>query len=867
MDFLSFIPDSVKQQITDGLVKFLAEQAEKTLGDQLAGRLRKLSSEAGFLDAFDKAMTAAQKRFVAEYLMMDEDLVVAIAADTDFWKSKTVRKALMNMVSHPGAWLHDDHAVLSAHFEDVMPRRINRDRVDKAVTFFLQCVVEELWTLPGAKEIREVYSLQAQKLTAEAVMEQVTLTRQALEIETQLSSDMRQTLQQLTTAIEQRILSATSLPQALPRPRPYHNLPQPDYTRFVGREREIEWLRQRLSPRDRVWLTIISGIGGVGKSALALFVAHAYREQYDELPPEERFEAIIWFSAKSEVLTALGAEQSAPEGLIFRTLEDIYTAISHTLEREDITRALPAEQDHLVQRALGQQRTLLIVDNLESVTDERVKGFLRNLTPPTKVLITSREWIDVAATLKLSGLPEDEAFTLIATEASARGMQLSREQEQLLFERTFGLPLPIKLTVGRLASDETFDQVLRWLGDAEGSLPDYCIKTQVAAARQKHPAAWKILLACSLFDQNIGASRETLGKVADLSLVDRDNGMTTLLRWSLMNITRTGRFWLHPMVQGYVATQLSQMDSSSFRQFWLDWALDYARAHGGDLDLHVERIQDLGFEYANLRAAILWSVKQGLWEYVQQLSEALWFYPYLVGPLNECRAVLNMGLQATANLGDSRAQGWIYQHLARLARAQGQIEEALLSLSQAEAIALKYQDEANLGYIYDLRSGILFGQGDLAESRRLAEDGMAIGEKLGDYHIKGHAVHRLIEIESALENFDKALEWLELDAQWSQKINWSRQMAWNAFWRGRTYSRQGKLAEAEQLFLETIRMGTTWGELKIVAHAQHNLAKIRYTTGRKSMAIESLREAADLYERLGMTQKLAEVKVFLRDLL
>lgn len=62
-------------------------------------------------------------------------------------------------------------------------------------------------------------------------------------------------------------------------------------------------------------------------------------------------------------------------------------------------------------------------------------------------------------------------------------------------------------------------------------------------------------------------------------------------------------------------------------------------------------------------------------------------------------------------------------------------------------------------------------------------------------------------------------------------------------------------------------MGTTWGELKIVAHAQHNLAKIRYTTGRKSMAIESLREAADLYERLGMTQKLAEVKVFLRDLL
>ena len=861
MDFLSFIPDPIKKQVVDVLVKFLADQAEKTLGDQLANRLRKLSSEAGFLDAFDKAMSTAQKRFIAEYTAIDEDLVSAITADPKFWQNKSVRKALINMVSHPGAWLYDDQVLLATHFEDVLPHRVNRERVDKAIAFFLRCIVEELWTLPGAKEIREVYSLQAQKLTAEAVMQQVALTRQALEIETQLSVDMRHTLQQLTTALEQRILEAPTPPSASPRPRPYHNLPQPDYTHFVGREREIAWLEQRLSSQDRVWLTVVSGIGGVGKSALALAVAHAYRERYHTLPPEERFEAIVWVSAKSEVLTAMGTEQSAPEGLIVRTLEDIYTTISQTLEREDITRALPDDQDRLVQRALGQQRTLLIVDNLESVTDERVKGFLRNLTPPTKALITSREWIDVAAALKLTGLPQDEAFALIAAEANTRGISLVLEQQQQLFERTFGLPLPIKLAIARLASGETFEQVLRWLGDATGSLPEYCVKGHIEFVRQKHAAAWKLLLACSLFDQNIGASRETLGKIVDLSLTDRDDGLATLLRSSLINRTSADRFWVLPMVQGYAAVQLSQIDSSQFVQPWLDWALEYSKEHGGNLDLHVERIQELGREYANIHAAMQWCFKHELWEYVQQLSEAVWFYSYLVGPLYECRAVLDMGMQAAVNLGNRKAQGWILQRLGRLTGAQGQFDVALSQyLHQAEMIANETKDTANLGRVYTLRSGILFRQNDLIKSRQLAEASMVIANEIDDPEIRGHAIHRLAEIESAMGNGEKSLELLDLDAEWCQKTGWLRQLAWNMRFRAIHLFQKGQLAESEKFFLKSIELTMSWGEPKIVAHAKRGLAEIYYVTGRKSLALQNAEEAADLFERLVMEKSWAETQ-------
>ncbi len=75
-------------------------------------------------------------------------------------------------------------------------------------------------------------------------------------------------------------------------------------------------------------------------------------------------------------------------GLTFRTLEDIYTTIAQTLEREDITRALLLEeQDRLVQKALSAQRTLVIVDNLENVSDERVRAFLYHLPGLTKSII------------------------------------------------------------------------------------------------------------------------------------------------------------------------------------------------------------------------------------------------------------------------------------------------------------------------------------------------------------------------------------------------------------------------------------------------------------------------------------------------
>lgn len=622
MIILDFLPDDLKRQLLDGLVNFLTNQVERIAGDKIANVITQLSSQAGFNKAFNEAMKSAVKRFSDEYTTQDEDLVIAITTDGDFWKSKDVRQGLMALIKRPGSWLAAEREAVVQHFVDVLPQRINRDRVDKAVTYFLRCVVEELWTLPGAKEIREVYSLQFQKIGAEAARQQVALLEAQLEATNQLSHEVRYALQRLLTTLEQRLLTAPPTQPPSLEVYPFHNLPQPDYPRFVGRQRELDWLRQRLAPSDRAWQVVIAGIGGVGKSSLALAIAHEYREYYQQMPSEERFEAIIWISAKEEILTISGTEKPALPGLISHTLEDIYATIAKNLGREDITRAVPEEQDRLVQKILSAQRTLLVFDNLENVEDERVRIFLRRLPMPTKCIITSREWVDVADVLRLKGLPADEAEKMIIAEATIRDVKLSPEAQQQLFQRTSGLPLPIKLSLARIASGETFDQVMRWLGNATGDLPEYCVKGQIDKVRQLAPNGMKLLLACSLFDRDAGVSREALGTIADLSLADRDDGLTLLQRLSLLNRPEDERFWILPIVQGYVEAELSKADfGTALIERWLQWLLDFTQCSGTDLDLHVERTQTVSIEYLNLLSAIRWCHQHKRWEILLQIAE------------------------------------------------------------------------------------------------------------------------------------------------------------------------------------------------------------------------------------------------------
>src|SRR5450432_17818 len=109
MNILAYIPDNLRRQLLDTIVAFLVRQADRVVGEKIAKTISQLSSQAAFHKAYDEAMKIAVERFIEEYTLRDEDLVIAITHDERFWQAQSVRQALLILVSHPGSRRVNEH--------------------------------------------------------------------------------------------------------------------------------------------------------------------------------------------------------------------------------------------------------------------------------------------------------------------------------------------------------------------------------------------------------------------------------------------------------------------------------------------------------------------------------------------------------------------------------------------------------------------------------------------------------------------------------------------------------------------------------------------------------------------------------------
>jgi LuxR family glucitol operon transcriptional activator len=858
-DILSLIPQSLKQQAADAAVDFVSDQAKKFLGDELSGKIKKLRSDAAFQTAFMEGLQRAADRFAAEYTVEDEDLVAALAADKTFLQNEEIQQALLAILKKPGVYLSNEQEIVVQSFDSVLPSRLNRDRVNRAVLAFLKCLAEEVWNLP---ELRPAYELQFQRMSAETLREQVNLQKAQLQATVALSGDIRNALLQLTDAIADRKLLPSGDPLvALPAPKKvHHNLPRPDYKRFVGRKAELKQIRQLLLPKTRHFVVTIDGIGGIGKSALALEVAHIYLRHYDKLPEEERFEAIIWTSAKQTVLTAEGI---ATRSQTLRTLDDIYTTIAVTLEREDIAHARTEEQDGLVRHALSQQRTLLIVDNLETVDDERVMAFIREVPEPTKVIVTTRHRLDVAYPVRLVGMEEADALTLIADEAKKKGVTLTDDEAHRLYQRTGGVPLAIVWSVAQMGFGYGVEAVLTRLGQPASDIARFCFEG--AVQRIKAKPAYKLLLALSLFATD--ASREALGYVADLPELDQDEGLVELEKLSLVN-KKGGRFQALPLTLVYSKAELMKRTEleTQLRGRWVEFLLNFLLEQS---QRRHESLEDVNLETDNILRAMDWCWQTYTFETFITFAQSMDYYLWITGNWSGWNRYIELGLKAAVTLGAELVQANFLSLLAGIRNRQDDLDEAQDFTEQAIAI-YRFQDDKKWQLAYSIwgLASIYVKRGEIETARGYLSQALAIAEEIKGKTLIARVQRKLAEIDIVEGNYELAESRLKEAQQLLDQDTLPHSAGLSSTYRllGRVSFLKQNYELANQYFQESLEMGQKVGSQQHIAEAKESAAELELASGNIEKGKKLAQEAIEVFTKLGMKRELKEMQVLLEGL-
>ncbi|MFL6075320.1 MAG: FxSxx-COOH system tetratricopeptide repeat protein [Mycobacteriales bacterium] len=343
-------------------------------------------------------------------------------------------------------------------------------------------------------------------------------------------------------------------------PMIWGNIP-PRNPNFTGREDLLEALHQRLGVGTTAVLPeALHGMGGVGKSQLA--VEYVYRHQSD-------YDVIWWVPSDSGTQIA-------------RALADLAQRLDLGAGAE-ANMAVPAVREAL---RVGKPYAnwLLVFDNAES--PETVRRYFPTGGPGC-ILVTSRnpQWATVARPVEVDVFTRAESVELLRK----RGPELINEEADRLAEALGDLPLAIEQAAAwRAESGMSAAEYLRLFEEKRADLlavsPPLDYQLPVAAAwnvsldqlRVRSPGALRLLQVCAYFapepiSRSLLASTRGIEIVPELDAVLRDpiqlgRAIREISRYALARIDhRTNSIQMHRLVQAVLDSQMSDQERNTMR--------------------------------------------------------------------------------------------------------------------------------------------------------------------------------------------------------------------------------------------------------------------------------------------------------------
>lgn len=310
-----------------------------------------------------------------------------------------------------------------------------------------------------------------------------------------------------------------------------HNLPIKDYDKFLGRITELKEL-QEMMHHQRHYIFALDGIGGVGKSALALeFCYQIATKQIGSL----NFEYVVWLSAKNTIFInnkIVQLEQSLEH------LDQVLDAMLIVLGFPEICIYQPDAKKHILSDLLPNTNMLIVLDNLETIKSENlleIWSFFDELPPPSKVLLTSREiHHNIHKSLRIESLNQNDSEEFISIQGKELGIPDSTidSMKSEVANLSSGLPVVIKSILSQISMGKNLGAISRHLGNAGDDLVKFCFEDQIKLLDDDQKL---IILVLSLIEENLDDDKLTF-LVSDLLSSDLYETTSALIKLSLIKI-------------------------------------------------------------------------------------------------------------------------------------------------------------------------------------------------------------------------------------------------------------------------------------------------------------------------------------------
>lgn len=512
-------------------------------------------------------------------------------------------------------------------------------------------------------------------------------------------------------------------------PAPTQTLPTRG-TSFIGRDAELVEVANRLTSADCSLLTL-TGPGGVGKSRLAVRVAQDLSERYP---------GGVYFVA----LEALGDASLVP------------TSIAGVLGL-----SLRGGEDPLVQvtRHIGNRAVLLVLDNYEHLLDgATLAAQLIQNCPNLKLLVTSRERLNLeeewvlplegfavpTETVSLSDSIHHDVLRLFEDRAKRSRLSFELTPQELphvvsICNQVQGLPLGIELAaawVKMLSCQEIAQEIERKteiLSSKSRNVPERHKSIRAVfehSWRLLTPKEQEVLRRLSVFQG--GFRREAAAEVAGATIPM----LASLVDKSLLRVTGSGRYYVHPLLHQYAREKLSKQrrEQSQTGEKHVGYYLalaerSVAQLRGPEGTLWLDRLEE---EHDNLRAALDWTEACGHAEVGLQLAGALRPFWATRGFLHEGHERLRRALSQSGASKQTLARAEALNGAGLLARYQSDYASAQPLHEESLAIRRELEDKWGVADTLFCLGFLAFDQGDYASARPTFEESLEIRRKLKD---------------------------------------------------------------------------------------------------------------------------------------